>query len=178
MLFAGLDVSTQSCKLLVIDGAKKDVVLVETINYDRDLPQYNTLNGVTQGMGRGVSESDPLMWIEAIERIFTKLQKQNFPFHEIKCIAVSGQQHGLVALDERAIWLAQQASCGMTFRHRRNAIFSRKKVAVTQKWCRKLVMRSSPDTRLRRFITCNAMSRKTSKRLKHSFLCTITSITI
>ncbi|MCB0283539.1 MAG: xylulokinase [Calditrichaeota bacterium] len=99
MLFAGLDVSTQSCKLLIIDQEENQIVVLESISYDKDLPEYNTLNGDIKDKGRGVSESDPLMWIKAIDTIFAKLQKQKFPLDEIKCISVSGQQHGLVALD-------------------------------------------------------------------------------
>ena len=44
-LFAGLDVSTQSCKLIVIDLDQRKIVFNSSLNYDKDLPQYNTLNG-------------------------------------------------------------------------------------------------------------------------------------
>ena len=57
-LFTGLDVSTQSCKLVVIDWDVKEIVYVDSVNYDTDLPQYNTRNGVIQGQAEGVSESD------------------------------------------------------------------------------------------------------------------------
>lgn len=100
-LFAGLDVSTQSCKLVVIDTDANAVVFVDAINYDNDLPQYGTLNGVNQGLPKGVSESDPKMWIDAIEKVFAKLKASKIPIANIKCISVSGQQHGLVSLDER-----------------------------------------------------------------------------
>jgi xylulokinase len=45
-LFAGLDVSTQSCKLVVVDSKSEAVVFVDMVNYDQDLPHYNTRNGV------------------------------------------------------------------------------------------------------------------------------------
>lgn len=109
MIFAGLDVSTQSSKLVLIDLETNGIIKVESINYDRDLPEFNTLNGVIRNKGTGVSESDPLMWIKAIEMIFEKLHKQKFPLKDIKCIAVSGQQHGLVALDEKGL-LARSTS--------------------------------------------------------------------
>ena len=97
--FAGLDVSTQSCKLVVIDKEKEDVVFIDLVNYDEDLPQYKTKNGVIQGLEEGVSESDPLMWIEAINILFEKLSKSDIDCKDIGCISVSGQQHGLVSLD-------------------------------------------------------------------------------
>ena len=98
-LFAGLDVSTQSCKVVVIDYENDDVVHVDVVSYDEDLPEYGTRGGVVQGCEEGVSESDPSMWLAAVDRIFEKLQKSDLPHHEISSIAVSGQQHGLVALD-------------------------------------------------------------------------------
>ena len=98
-LFAGLDVSTQSCKLVVIDLAARKVVFVEAINYDDDLPHYGTLNGVRQGVAKGVSESEPGMWIEALEKVFAKLKTSGIPLADLAGISVSGQQHGLVSLD-------------------------------------------------------------------------------
>ncbi|MBN1351188.1 hypothetical protein JXJ21_17345 [candidate division KSB1 bacterium] len=99
ILFAGLDVSTQSCKLLVIDSDQGEVVFTDTVNYDSDLPQYKTYNGVIQGLGEGVSESDPQMWIDALMLLFDRLAQSSVRQELIRAISVSGQQHGLVALD-------------------------------------------------------------------------------
>jgi xylulokinase len=98
-LFAGLDVSTQSCKLVVIDISTEKVVFVESLNYDDDLPRYQTRNGATQGLAEGVSESDPKMWLDAVNAVFTKAVDAQITMDQIACISVSGQQHGLVALD-------------------------------------------------------------------------------
>ncbi|MFC1569229.1 xylulokinase [bacterium] len=98
-LFAGLDVSTQGCKLLVIDLSTQSVVFVEAVNYDTDLPAYNTKNGVMQNQAEGVSESDPQMWIDALHVLFEKLKASSIAIDQIKCISVSGQQHGLVSID-------------------------------------------------------------------------------
>jgi len=99
-LFAGLDCSTQSFKIIIIDADKNKVVYTDLINYDRDLPQYETENGVIKNLGEGVSESDPMMWIDALNMLFARLAKSNVPVSRIKAISVSGQQHGLVCLDE------------------------------------------------------------------------------
>ena len=98
-LFAGLDVSTQSCKIVVIDFENEDVVWVDLVSYDDDLPEYGTRNGVIQGLAEGVSESDPTMWLAAVDRVLEKLMRADLPQEDIRSIAVSGQQHGLVALD-------------------------------------------------------------------------------
>ncbi|MCP4606897.1 MAG: hypothetical protein GY847_41375 [Proteobacteria bacterium] len=98
-LFAGLDVSTQSCKIVVIDVSAGSVAYVDSVNYDEDLPEYQTKNGVIQGLAEGVSESNPKMFIDAVNRIFFRLAASHVPLDKIRCISVSGQQHGLVALD-------------------------------------------------------------------------------
>jgi len=98
-LFAGLDVSTQGCKLVVIDSRSGKIVLVESVNYDTDLPRYGTRNGVRKDVPDGVSESDPRMWIDAVSTLFEKLAGSGVPPADVRCISVSGQQHGLVSLD-------------------------------------------------------------------------------
>jgi xylulokinase len=97
-LFAGLDVSTQGCKLVVIDPAEGAVRHVDRIDYDRDLPQYGTRQGAVPDLGDGVSESDPRMWIDAVELLLGRLAAHGVPAARIRCLSVSGQQHGLVAL--------------------------------------------------------------------------------
>ena len=98
-LFAGIDSSTQSTKLVVIDDDRKEMIFKDTINYDQDLPEYGTRNGVVQGLETGASESDPAMWIKALDTLLERLQLAAVDPSQIKCISVSGQQHGLVTLD-------------------------------------------------------------------------------
>ncbi len=98
-LFAGIDVSTQGCKIVIIDPADERIAHVDSLNYDSDLPRYSTRNGVLQGLGIGCSESDPHMWIDALHHLFQNLHSLEFPIEHIACISISGQQHGLVALD-------------------------------------------------------------------------------
>jgi xylulokinase len=98
-LFAGIDSSTQGTKLLVVDADASQVVWVDAVNYDKDLPHYQTKNGVRQTDQVGVSESDPNMWIEALNVLFTRLKDSAIPQGNIKAVSVSGQQHGLVTLD-------------------------------------------------------------------------------
>lgn len=97
-LFAGLDVSTQGCKLVVVDPDAGHPVYVARVDYDRDLPSYRTAGGIIQGLGPGVSESDPRMWIEAVERVLDAMASSGVAVVDIRCISVAGQQHGLVAL--------------------------------------------------------------------------------
>jgi len=100
-LFLGLDVSTQNSKLVIINSSNQSILWVDSINYDKDLPLFGTTDGVASSNKAGVSESNPLMWIEAVEQLFERANKNNLPLNNIKSISVSGQQHGLVALDRQ-----------------------------------------------------------------------------
>lgn len=99
-LFAGLDISTQSAKLVIIDWKAQSLVYIDTINYDNDLPEFGTSNGVIDAKEDGSSESEPLMWITAVNHLFKMANDKMVPLDQIKEISVSGQQHGLVALDQ------------------------------------------------------------------------------
>lgn len=97
-LFAGLDVSTQSAKLVVIDAAGGSVAHVDRVDYDRDLPRFGTVDGAIPGLGDGVSESDPEMWTAAVDILLGRLRDSGVAASRVRAISVSGQQHGLVAL--------------------------------------------------------------------------------
>ncbi len=99
--FAGLDVSTQSCKLIVIDIETQKIFFDSSVNYDHDFPEYRTENGVIQNKGFGISESDPKMWVDAINALFQQLSKVSSLISDIRAISVSGQQHGLVTLTSK-----------------------------------------------------------------------------
>lgn len=92
--------STQGTKLLVIDADTQAIVFNQAVNYDTDLPHYHTENGTIQGLEEGASESDPQMWIEAVNMLLKKLADSPVKQQEILAMSVSGQQHGLVALDK------------------------------------------------------------------------------
>jgi xylulokinase len=100
-LFLGIDSSTQGCKAVVINTQSNEIIYVDAVNYDQDLPKYQTLNGVIQTSRKDLSEADPRMWIDALHLIFQKMLKKKFPVKQIKAISVSGQQHGLVCLDAK-----------------------------------------------------------------------------
>ncbi|MBI3818838.1 MAG: xylulokinase [Planctomycetes bacterium] len=89
-LFLGLDCGTQGLKALLLDGATGAVVALARRSY-KTLP----------AAAPGVSEQDPRVWIaaakSAIREIVTSIGRKRAA--GIAAIAVSGQQHGMVALD-------------------------------------------------------------------------------
>ncbi len=98
-LFLGIDSSTQGTKVVCIEPDSGKSVYVDAVNYDLDLPRYQTRDGVIQAEQKNLSEADPNMWIEALHLLFRRMKQNGFPLGGIKAISVSGQQHGLVSLD-------------------------------------------------------------------------------
>ncbi|MEU6403314.1 xylulokinase [Streptomyces sp. NPDC046985] len=81
-LVVGVDSSTQSTKVLVVDAATGEVVA-----------SGQAPHTVSAGAGR---ESDPRQWWDAL---CTALDQCGEAAHEAAAVSVAGQQHGLVVLD-------------------------------------------------------------------------------
>src|SRR6202789_692654 len=101
-LFLGLDASTQSLSAVVIDLDTHKVIYEKSLNFDRALSQYKTQNGVLPNRDPLVKHSSPLLWVDALDLIFTEMKKDGVALGEILAISGSGQQHGSVYLNERA----------------------------------------------------------------------------
>ncbi len=90
MLCLGIDSGTKSTKTLVLDIESGEVVAHAQRTY-----------GTIAGLPPGHVEQDPKTWIDAAsETVAECLETLGERRGEIKAIGVSGQQHGLVALDE------------------------------------------------------------------------------
>ncbi len=88
-LFLGLDVGTQGTKGLVIDAEARAVVARAASAY-----------GLIEGLPAGHAEQHPDTWWSAVVEVVRALVQQLGPREgELRALGVSGQQHGLVALD-------------------------------------------------------------------------------
>lgn len=96
--FLGLDISTQSASVIVIDIHSGLVVLDECVNFSSDLPTFPNEAGLLPHSNALVKHSDPLMWIAAIDVLFMRMIANGFKFSTIAAISGSGQQHGSVYL--------------------------------------------------------------------------------
>lgn len=86
MVTCGIDVGTQSVKVVLYDDEKKKIISQETEKID-----------LIQKDG-GVREQKAEWWINAISSCFSRLPKEIKD--KISSIGVSGQQHGFVPLDK------------------------------------------------------------------------------
>ncbi len=99
-LFLGLDSSTQSLSAVVIDLDTRKVIYEKSLNFDKALPQYKTVNGVLPNRDQLVKHSSPLLWADALDLLFAQMKKDKVALGKIIAISGSGQQHGTVYLNE------------------------------------------------------------------------------
>ena len=101
-LFLGLDASTQSLSAVVIDLDTRKVVYENSLNFDKELPEFKTKNGVLPGRDALVKHSPPLLWAAALDRLFAQMKKDKVALGKIIAISGCGQQHGTVYLNAKA----------------------------------------------------------------------------
>jgi xylulokinase len=90
MLTLGLDSGTQSTKCIVLDTATGEI-----------LAQASEKYALIDGLPPGHLEQDPADWVRAVEAtVGACVAALGDRRKEIRAIGVSGQQHGLVALDQ------------------------------------------------------------------------------
>ncbi len=91
MIYLGIDSGTQSTKAIALDFESGEILASSQFAYS-----------MIEGLPSGHLEQHPQVWIEAVEKTILDCLTQLGPRkNEVKGIGVSGQQHGLVVLDEK-----------------------------------------------------------------------------
>ncbi|NJR42245.1 MAG: carbohydrate kinase, partial [Akkermansiaceae bacterium] len=98
-MYLGIDSSTQSLTAVILDSKSGEITCQLSVNFGSDLPHYNAPSGFIPGGANGEVHADPLMWIEALDLLFSRLAKET-DLSKIKIISGSGQQHGSIYVDE------------------------------------------------------------------------------
>ena len=124
-LYLGLDSSTQSLTAILLrvdEGGTPAVVFEHSIVFDTELPHYRTEHGVLPSDDPTVAMSPPLMWAEALDRMFEAIVAGGLDLLPLATIAGSAQQHGSVYLNAGAagalrglvpsLPLVEQLRCG------------------------------------------------------------------
>ncbi len=100
-IFLGLDSSTQGLKAEIIDVTSGKILCSKGVNFGKDLPDYNCHDGFLLNDDPQIKHADPLVWLAALDLLFSKLQAAGAPLAEIAGISGSGQQHGSVYLNDK-----------------------------------------------------------------------------
>jgi xylulokinase len=98
--YLGFDLSTQSCKAVVV-GEDGKVQHIARVVFDEDLPTYETSGGVHRG-DDGKVTSPATMWCEALELAVQRLADLT-DLSDIVAVSGSGQQHATVYLSETGV---------------------------------------------------------------------------
>lgn len=96
--FLGLDSSTQSLSAILIDTDSGQVIANHSIVFGDRLPVYASPKGFLANPDPKVVQSDPLMWVEALELVLSDMRAAGVSFAEVRGISGAGQQHGSVYL--------------------------------------------------------------------------------
>jgi xylulokinase len=96
----GLDSSTQSLKGIIIDAAAGQIVFQAAVNFAKDLPHYQAAFSPSSDVLE--KHAEPLLWLAALDLLFTRMQAAGAPLDKVVGIGGSGQQHGSVYLNSQA----------------------------------------------------------------------------
>lgn len=97
-LYLGLDSSTQSLSACLISTDTGELAAELSVNFGTDLPHYDSPNGFLPNDDDSVRHSNPLMWVEALDLLLSRMRDQGVPLDQVQAISGSGQQHGSVYL--------------------------------------------------------------------------------
>ena len=96
--YLGLDSSTQSLSAIVVDTDTGKVVLDQSLSFGAALPEYGSPNGFLEHADARVRHSNPLMWVDALDRLLETARASGFDWGTVRGISGAGQQHGSVYL--------------------------------------------------------------------------------
>ena len=122
-LFLGLDSSTQGLKASLIDSALT-VVYEAALNYDTDLPAFQTVGGAHHHPDGLTVTAPSLMFAAALDQLLTTLKNDGAPLDRVFSISGSGQQHGSVWLTGEAVTVLASLDAGKTLEEQLGSCFS------------------------------------------------------
>jgi xylulokinase len=89
----GIEFSTQSIKLVLLDIRTKQVVYKSKIDYDTTFPKYKTIGGVIPSSVPEIRHTSPYMLIETMDAAFTNLVNNKINLSQIGAIKIDAMQH-------------------------------------------------------------------------------------
>ena len=173
-LYLGLDASTQSLTAIVVEITEHNrrIVFQQSLNFDRDLPEYATTAGVRHGDEPGVVYAPPLMWADALDRILGVLATAaEVEIENIRAISGSAQQHGSVYLNRTADASLTYLDAAAPLAPQLRMILSRREAPVwldasTTRECREIEAATGGAERLRAITGSAASERFTGPQIR------------
>ncbi len=97
MYSLGLEFSTQSVKLALLELASGEPAFLGGFEYDAAFPQYGTRGGVLPSDSE--RHTSPAMLLEALDQAFNELAASGIDLLQIGAVKVDGMQHCTLCLD-------------------------------------------------------------------------------
>lgn len=88
----GIELSTQTAKIIVLDS-EKGVVYRTSIDYDSRFPKYRTKKGVLHSDNKEKKHTSPKMLVEVIDECFEQMERDNVNLSDVGAIKLDGMQH-------------------------------------------------------------------------------------
>lgn len=168
--YLGLDSSTQSLSAIVIDTDSGKVVLDESLSFGAALPEYASPNGFLEHADARVKHSNPLMWVDALDRLLASAKASGFDWSTVAGISGAGQQHGSVYLST-PIASAPAWSTKKTLADQVAPLLSRKTSPIwmdssTSAECREIAAAVGGDETVTRLTGSRAIERFTGPQIR------------
>jgi xylulokinase len=93
MYAIGLEFSTQSAKVLVLDVESGNVEHLCSHEYDTCFPEYQTQGGVLPSADEEVRHTSPFMLLQALDLVFEQLKRDRIDLAQVRAIKIDGMQH-------------------------------------------------------------------------------------
>lgn len=100
MYSLGLEFSTQSVKMAVLDVSGGDVVYAGGFAYDATFPHYGTSGGVLPDKDPSVRHAPSFMFPEALDAAFLHLRNAGIDMFRVKAVKVDAMQHCTVYVND------------------------------------------------------------------------------
>lgn len=168
--FLGLDLSTQSLTVLVVDLSEAAVVARLSLDFDHAYPSYGTRDGVLTGGDPKVVHADPRLWVQAVDDLLGTLARRGLT-GDIAALGVSAQQHGSVYLNDRAWKALGSLDPGQSLLPQIEGVFSRPTAPVwmdssTHEECEEITEALGGEARTVRLTGSRATERFTGPQIR------------
>jgi xylulokinase len=132
----GLEFSTQSAKMVVLDTQSGEAVHTDQFTYDQEFPDYGTKGGVLPSEDPARRHTSPLLMVDALERVFERLARSSVDLSHVAAVKLDAQQHCTVYtngdfVDRISALRAGQKAAGDTrLAQRLQGVFSRSSAPI------------------------------------------------
>ncbi len=130
MYSLGMEFSTQSVKLIVLDVNKAKTIYSGAFDYDNTFPEFQTKGGVLDSENTDIRHTSPHMLIKALDVAFEKLKHDNLDLSKIRGIKTDGMQHCTVYVNNSFKTVVKALNPDATLLHQLQKTISRETAPI------------------------------------------------